>query len=243
MNRLLFLLIIFSECTSNSVKTVDTIDPDIILVNIEEGDRSFIGRTLLTIDSCKPKLIGIDAWFIEEKDSIQDSALINALKNVKNVILGYTLDSFGQPLKSHLKFRSHVSNEGLAALQIVKGISSHFTPLTLIDDKVHEHVALKIVQKWKPDFILDIDKGKTLPINFTRTLDQFIHLNASELTVAKNLKDINSKVVLLGYLGPSNEDKHFTPFREKLNTKTNEPDTYGVVIIANEIRTILDYKK
>lgn len=243
MNRLLLLLIIFSACVSKSAKTVDTIDPDIVLINIEEGDRSFISRTLLTIDSCKPKLIGIDAWFIQEKDSAQDIALVNALKNVNNVILGYTLDTFGQPIKSHLKFRAHVADEGLAVLQNEDGLSSHFTPITLIDDKENEHISLRIVRKWRPDFPVDIDKGKTIPINFTRTLDQFVHLNGSDLTVAKNLKDINNKIVLFGYLGPSNEDKHFTPFRKKLNIKNSEPDTYGVVIIANEIRTILNYKK
>jgi CHASE2 domain-containing sensor protein len=243
MHRLLLLFIIFSACVSKSEKKNDRIDPDIVIINIEEGDRSFIGRTLLTIDSCKPKLIGIDAWFIQEKDSVQDIALINALKNVKNVILGYSLDTLGHPLRSHFKFRTLVDDEGLAVLQIQDGLSSHFTPITLIDNKENEHIALKIVRKWQPDFTVDIDKGKTIPINFSRTLDQFIHLNASELKAKKNFNDINNKIVLLGYIGPSNEDKHFTPFTKKLNTKNNEPDTYGVVIIANEIRTILDYKK
>jgi len=243
MNHLLLLLILLSSCTSNSVKIINTVDPDIVLINIEDGDRSSIAQTLLKINSCNPKLIAIDGWFIQEKDSVQDSALINALMKTKNVILGYTLDSLGQPLKSHLKFRAQVCCEGLAVLENVDGFSSHFTPKRIIDDKVHEHLALKIVEKWKPEFISVLDKGKTIPINFTRTLDQFVHLNGSELTIDKNLKDINNKVVLLGYLGPSNEDKHFTSFRESMNIKNDDPDTYGVVIIANEIRTILDYNK
>ncbi len=45
----------------------------------------------------------------------------------------------------------------------------------------------------------------------------------------------------MGYLGPSNEDKHFTPLRSLGRYDADEPDTYGLVIIANEIRTILEY--
>ena len=52
------------------------------------------------------------------------------------------------------------------------------------------------------------------------------------------------KCFLVGYTGPENEDKHFTPLRFIDDKKYNhdEPDTYGLVIIANEMRTILEYK-
>jgi hypothetical protein len=48
---------------------------------------------------------------------------------------------------------------------------------------------------------------------------------------------------LLGYIGPSNEDKHFTPIRLAEKFPENEPDTYGIIIIANEIRTLLNKYK
>jgi len=225
-----------------NVRITDEVDPDIVLVNIEEGDRAFIGKLLLTIDSCKPKLIVVDAWFVEEKDNYQDSVLIAALQLVNNDILGYTLDSKGNPLKSHSKFRDYVSAEGLAVLDNINGISSHITPVRIIDTKKHELLPLTIVKKWKPDFVDNFNNGETVPIIFTRTIDQFVHFNGSHLITGDNLEDLRDKIVLLGYLGPTNEDKHFTPIRQVMNYNDDEPDTYGVVIVANEILTILEYK-
>ena len=55
-----FFLILFQKFKSDIKKDYeqvllsDTIDPDIVLINLEEGDRSFIGKLLLKIDSCNP---------------------------------------------------------------------------------------------------------------------------------------------------------------------------------------------
>lgn len=242
MKRLILVFITFTSFGQGHVHLTEKVDPDIIIINIEEGDRAFIGKLLLTIDSCNPKLIAIDAWFINEKDSYQDSILVTALRLIDNDILGYTLDPDGLPLRSHYKFRNFVSGEGLAVLDNIDGISSHITPVHVIEGEEHELLPLTIVKKWKPDFINRFDKDETIPIEFTRTLDQFVHFNGSGLTVKSNFQYLQDKVVLLGYLGPSNEDKHFSPIRQVMNYKDGEPDTYGVVIIANEILTILNRK-
>lgn len=231
------------SCVGNKPADVtDRFDEDIVLINIEKGDRAFIGQLLLTIDSCKPILIGIDAWFVSEKDSYQDSVLVNALEVVNNDILGYSVDSTGLLLKSHTKFREHVRDEGLAVVQNVDGLSSHITPITIIDNEKHALFPLKIIWLWKPDFAGRFEPGTSIPIQFRRNLNHFAHFNGSDLTVQKNYKDLNKKVVLLGYLGPLNEDKHFTPMRYQDDLPDNQPDTYGLVIIANEIRTILEYE-
>ena len=239
--RILFILFLFTACTKSNVQLTDEIDSEIVLINMEEGDRAFIGDLLLTVDSCKPVLIGIDAWFVQEKDYQHDFVLANALKTIDNDILAYTLDSSFNPRKSHEKFREFVSAEGLAVVTFLNGLSSHFTPLTVVDDKVCVHFALKIVEWWQPGFIHDFEPNQIIPTKFTRTLDQFNHYSGSEITTAEHLSKLQNKIVLLGYIGPSNEDKHFTPIRSEINFQKNEPDTYGVVIIANQIRTILEY--
>lgn len=240
MNRLLLIIFFLSSCSQNdSVKLNGKIDPDIVLINIEEGDRSFIGNLLLTIDSCKPRLIGIDAWFVLEKDTYQDSILMNALKVIDNDILAYSLDSLGQIIRSHPKFEALVSVKGLAVYDNNAALSGNMTPVKIINNQEHEHFALKIIKWWKPDFINRYKLNRQIPIQFTRTLDQFVHFNGSDLKAEINYKDLNNKIVLLGYLGPSREDKHFTPIRHVIKIDNNEPDTYGVVIVANAIRTIL----
>lgn len=240
MKRLLIIIFLLNSCSQpDPVILTDKVDPDIVLINIEEGDRSFIGNLLLTIDSCKPKLIGIDAWFVLEKDNYQDSILITALKKIDNDILAYKLDSSGEIIKSHKKFREQVNDEGLAIYENNGDVSSNMIPITTIDNKEHELFALKIIKKWKPDFNYHYKLDQTIPIHFIRSLEQFVHFNGSDLKTHLNYKDLHDKIVLLGYLGPSNEDKHFTPIRRAIKFNKKEPDTYGLVIIANEIRTLL----
>ena len=53
-------------------------------------------------------------------------------------------------------------------------------------------------------------------------------------------KDIEDKIVLIGFLGPGDDDKFFTPLRDKL--APIEPDMYGVEYLANVTAQILEYR-
>jgi hypothetical protein len=233
----------FAEKTDNSeVKLTDKIDPDIVLINLEEGDRSFIGNLLLKIDSCNPTLIAIDGWFENEKHSTQDSVLMHALKNIQNDILGYSFDSTDKPVYSHPKFMSLVSGNGSLETLYDKEMAVAFIPLETSENKVYEHFTLEIIKHWKPNFKHSFEANQIIPINYSRTLNQYVHFNGSQLK-AGNCKELKNKIVLIGYLGASDEDKHFTPIRYVRKYDAGEPDTYGLVIIANELRTIIEYEK
>ncbi len=172
---------------SHLVKLTDAIDPDIVLINLEEGDRSFIGNLLPKIDSCDPRLVGIDGWFLGERDSIQDFVLMKAFKVVQNDILGYIVDSSGIPMKSDSKFGSLVKDQGSLVVEGPKGLSSFFTPIQTMNNEIHEHFSVEVSKYWKPDFKPNFKTDELIPIKFTRTLNQFIHFNGSELT-ANNCK-------------------------------------------------------
>ncbi|MBL7723755.1 MAG: CHASE2 domain-containing protein [Chitinophagaceae bacterium] len=243
---ILFLILIFSQqCKTPSVKLTSQADPDIVLINIEDGDRDFLGKLLLKIDSLKPIVIGIDIFFPEQKDRKQDSTLIDALKKVKNDILVYSINENGKYSGSHQSFTSLATNVGFLEYEKTFNLISNMTPVPRIDGKVHVSFALKIIHHWKPDFNSKIKVNQRIPINYTRTLKQFLHLDGSFLLETNiNNFDLKNKVILVGYIGPKQEDKHFTPLR-LVNEDHNhdEPDTYGLVIIANQIRTILEYGK
>jgi CHASE2 domain-containing sensor protein len=225
------------------VKITNQLDPDIVLVNLGVGDRATIAEMLLKIDSSKPALIAIDALFLQEKDRLLDSALEHAFKSVQKDIIVYGLDSIGEPERSHRKFRVHLLDEGLATLERVNGLSERFVPIRKIGNITHEHFALKIVKHWKPGFNYSGKINKSIPISFTRTLGQFRHVN-DEITDDDLVENFfTGKIVMVGYIGPTNEDKHFTPLRFVGNYSKNEPDTYGVVVLANAVRTLLDYDK
>jgi len=236
------LPLLFTKCQTHSIKLENRVDPDIVLVNIEEGDREFIGDVLLKVDSLHPLVVGIDITFQGRKK--QDSTLIAAFKKLKNDILVYSVKQDSTIYGSDSVFTKWTDQGNLYYEQRM-GLVSTIVPLQKINDKVHESLAFKIIKQWKPDFVSPIKANEKIDIIYSRNLKKFFVLTGSEL-LSRNAADFDfaNKVFLVGYTGPGNEDKHFTPLRYvEGDYKTNEPDTYGLVIIANEIRTILDYNK
>ena len=244
---LILILIGFAQC-KNPVPTVNLArsrDPDIVLVNIENGDREFIGNVLLKIDSLNPIVVGIDVFFKSKKSEKEDSVLINALKKIDNDILSSGLTSENKFEESEPMFTQFAKEKGILKYDRTLGLISNMTPILKIENKPHESFAYKIVKNWKPEFKLDIEINQQIPINYQRPLENFLRLDGSFL-LETNITDfdLKNKVFLLGYIGPENEDKYSTPLRfVGKELEHNEPDTYGLVIIANQIRTILEYKK
>ena len=64
MKKFAPLLLIFLACEPPKINVELTaeIDPDIVLVNIGEGNRAFLGDLLWRINRCDPKLVGIHLW-------------------------------------------------------------------------------------------------------------------------------------------------------------------------------------
>ena len=240
----IILLIALFSCRGSQekhfVELTNKIDPDIVLINIGEVDRAVIGRLLLSINSCHPSVIGIDAWFSKEKDHLEDSVLMAALDTIQNDVLGYHIDSGGIVVKSNTKFSALAKDEGLTNVEQINGLLSAIKPIQVVDKKTHEAFALKIIEQWKPEFKNSLKPDQKVPIKYRQTLDQFFHFDHSEINDV-GCEVLRNKVVLIGYLGPSNEDKHFTPIRLAKKYDNNDPDTYGLVVIANAIRTILDH--
>jgi hypothetical protein len=226
----------------HSVQLTTKVDPEIVLVNIEDGDRAFIANLLLRLETYKPALIALDAFLVPEKNGAFDSQLSGAFTNIKNDLIAYGFDSTGKLQEPQLKFSALTKDIGFVATQEINGLASHIIPIQKIDNQIRECLALKVVKVWKPGFEHSLRINQSIPIIYTRKLQQYIHLNGS------NIYDIDSnflrnKVVLVGYLGPTQDDKHFTPIRLKVEYPSEEPDTYGVVILANEISTILHYER
>ena len=234
---IIFMLLV--RCNVPKVKLTNLVDPDIVLVNFEELDRASIANLLLRIDSSAPALIAIDAYFSNEKEFDKDSALINALRTVENDILIYSIID-NEKKYSHFKFRKYITDEGLNVFEVVNGLTTNMTPVSKIDNEEHELFPLKIVRHWKPSYAHKFKTNESIPIAYSRTINQFYHFNASDMnSVEPGI--LKGKIVLIGYLGPGKEDKYFTPLRLVKDYPENEPDTYGPVIVANAIRTILNY--
>lgn len=108
-----FIIIIFTSCSGQTPHT-GRIGPDrdIVLINIENGDRTFIAKVLSKIDSIKPKVVGINVYFKSPKEAKEDSLLSFTLNILKGDILSYSTGRSGIEEHSIPIFTSAVDNEG-----------------------------------------------------------------------------------------------------------------------------------
>lgn len=245
--KLLFALLLSILFACNSKKadqqTAQTkeFDPDIVLINIGNTDRVGIATLLAKVSKCNPILIGLDIVFFKEKKEEEDSVLESVLKIVNNDILAYAFDMEGKEERPIPKFRKQVSGEGYVNTDEIEGVISHFTPIKEINGNFYESFALTIVKHWKPDLPQDkLVANKSIPILFRRTLDQYYHFTAKDLLQPEVCERLNNKIVILGFLGPGEEDKHLIPSVNNDSPSKGIKDTYGPVIIANTIRTLLE---
>lgn len=213
-------------------------DTDITLVNIGEADRKVIADYITTIQSHKPAVLGIDVLFFEEKDWYGDSTLEEALSISMNDILAASIDKELNVKKPYPGF-SERSETGIVEFKEVGAFTSHITPVWKVKDSIYEDFSLKILKKWKPGFEIDIKPNRSIPVKFSRQQNQFRIIHGEILNEIDPVI-ITNKIVLLGYIGPSEEDMHFTPI-ELIDE--NSPGTYGVIIVANAIRTLIEYEK
>lgn len=245
---IIFVLLFLIQCQPREKKVQveevalgTNLDREIVFFNIGDGDRADIADLLLQIEKCQPLVIGVDALFIEKTEPSKDSALEHAFAVMKNDVIAYKFDSTGKVEKAVDEFRSKASGEGFIDLEWENGLANHFTPMRDINGAIYESFALKIIKLWKPSYELSVLPNKSIPIRFKRSQEDFDYFEKPNLEENDVRELLSNKIVLVGYLGPSSEDKHFTPLRSKLKTPSNEPDTYGVVIYANAIRTLLEY--
>lgn len=227
----------------HSVGLTKVVDPDIVLINIHGCDRVKIAKAIKALDSCRPAVIAIDVFFEKELDPISDSILVESLKSAKNDILSVWRTGDYTQERSHEKFANEVTKEGLVYRKEVNGLVSSFVPIKRTNGVFSESFAYQVIKLWQPSLKLDIKVNKTVTIDFTRAEDAFVKFDAADFVAKDYISFLKDKIVLMGYLGPEREAKYFTPIRNVRNYLQNEPDTYSIVILANEIRTILKYEE
>ena len=247
MTKVIIIFLVFLvQCKQKKVQIEEValgsnMDNEIVFFNIGDVDRTEIAELLLQIEKCKPLVIGVDALFLKRGEPKKDSVLKYAFSTIKNDVLAFRFDSNGKVENSLKEFRDNATGEGFINLEIENGLSNHFTPIKDENGTIYESFALKIIKLWKPSFKLSVLPNKSIPIRFKRSLEDFHYFEKANLEESSVRDFLFKKIVIVGYLGPSSQDKHFTPLRSKLKTQSTEPDTYGVVIIANAIRTLFEY--
>lgn len=231
-----------------------SVDTNIVLVNIGHLSRSDIAKQINIINSFSPKVIGLDVVFAKSEKSKSDTIVAEALNNVRNLVLVGILDNYSEKGDYYNKYYIPDSNfsknavMGYANLPTKYGASSKtirsFRPYSKVKNNIVPAFALRIVEMYDMDSykILLSRSNDEEVINYRGNIDKFITLDTDILYRNYNLNFLKDKIVLLGFLGNSLtektlEDIYFTPLNE-VYAGRSYPDMYGVTIHANIISMI-----
>lgn len=234
-------------------------DTNIVIINEGNAGRKLIGSHLKKIADKKPKAIGVDFYFPNEKPA-EDSLLNLVLKENSNIVLGSffinkdmespSLVNFDTLIRSAPKLSTKNDLHGFMNLMSDKSFKTirTFQPFVSYKDSVYSSFAVGAVRLYDS---LSINKlrqrnKKEEIIAFKGSIRKFQVIDREELENDSNAIDnIKGKLVLYGFLGANIfdsmncEDKFFTPMNESYVGRTL-PDMYGIVIHANIAAMILE---
>ena len=257
-----------TDLVSSRIREEQREDTNIVIVNIGTFDRATIARQINIINSCNPKVVGIDSFFRQLKSGNPegDSLLAQAFAKVKNLVLVNKLHyneekkSFDSLEMSHSIFTKHAQTgsanlitEGEEKFKTARYFSPFDTAIgrkTVIDTffavklaEVYRPGSAKVVSDRKNDIEYIWYKG-----NIYGFKAKYFTIEAQDIIDGNFLPDLlKNKIILMGYLGAevSNSeyiwdiDKFFTPLNDKYVGKAT-PDMFGVVVHANIISMILN---
>lgn len=228
-------------------KRNNLIDTNIVIVNVGHLDRLALSQLIKLVDEAKPKVVGLDLFFEDFRQTKADTLLKESLANCDNLVNAYYLNPSGDHIKNHDFFGD--LNEGYGNL-FEKGSVSvirNFAAFTKYEENKYPSFATQIVKIADEKSYKQLAKRnhKKEIINYIGNFDSFITLEGQTmLEQSFNAKTIRDKIVLLGFLGNTLEDQnsledfHFTPLNEKISGRA-KPDMRGVLIHANILHTIL----
>ena len=244
-------------------------DDRVTLVNIGNMSRAQIAEQIEIINQFHPKVIGIDAFFMNPKDHVGDSALCSAFSKVDNLVLVSELirntstGGVDHIKTSHPMFMKY-AHSGFADLNTEGRDIFKTSRVCIPKDKIGNLIYYSfptmlatLYDRTKAKKYLDRNLDIEI-INFQRNIDikkditaDFNNLGIAALDHQEVFKAdfdgesiIKDKIVVMGFMGddfndPAWIDKFFTPANNNYVGKTY-PDMFGVVVHANILSMILN---
>lgn len=242
-------------------------DTNIVVINIGNLPRALFAEQICIINKYQPKVIGIDALYLQPKDPAGDSLLSAALAEVDNLIMASRLTTYNDDNNefnlqtSHDLFDRHAKSAFANLIsdadeQYMFKVSRTFTPRENLSEKEELAFGVKVAEVFDPEaakVFLARDKEYEV-INYRGNILSNYNSGFNGKFYALDVEDvfnenftpeiIKDKMVLFGYMGQnfndmSWEDKFFTPLNIDYAGKAN-PDMYGVVIHANIAAMIIN---
>ncbi|MBT8303251.1 MAG: CHASE2 domain-containing protein [Bacteroidia bacterium] len=238
-----FLDVFYSE----SFQGTDKINPQIILVNVGDSDRSAIAKGLQAILKEDPRTVGVDIIFKERKDNVQADSLLASLLVNDSVVTSFNIvediEEHNHPYFGNNENAGYVNfnfDEDVTVIREFIGHDARGNRERLsFANQITKH-ALK--EKWQ-SLNYNEKLRKSQVIKFQGAYDAFIHMDLDDIKESSNpvFKD---KIVILGYLGSPTGyekdilDKYFTPLNQYC-TGRSDADMFGTTIHANIINMLI----
>jgi len=245
----LFSLTLF--CTSCYSRNNDKL---IVMINVESASRIEIAKAIKILDSFKPRVISIDLQFSLNTDYNSDSALVDVLWNTKNLVMASVIEnSNGEYLGTDVEYAfTYGSLPEFIPFKSKTGFINILPEKdefqTLKKFSVYEKVEGKTEYNFAIQTAMVFDDIKTIDfIRVNSKIVDVIYKDNSSKTVKISIYDlinnkipkeyIANKIILLGYLGPANKDKYFTPMNRQNPPKS--PDMYGLEYLVHIILQVI----
>jgi CHASE2 domain-containing sensor protein len=226
-----------------------TIEPEIVLLNVEQESREALATTLQSVLAEDPSVVGFDV-ILKELEGTRTDTLLSRLLKQPTVVSAYTLQESGKTV-SHPFFQGQGA-QGYANFNFgyQDAVIREFTPYLKTENGSHMAFSVALAKAHMPktawnDPLLEKRLQKPQVINYQGGHDAFMTLTLKEYLKLENKGLIKGKVVILGYLGTPTgnpydvEDKHFTPLN-KVTAGKSVPDMYGMAIHANILSMLLN---
>lgn len=224
---------------------------DIVLINVDTINRNGITREISIVNSLNPKVIAIDLQFSNDTEYDQDTRLIQALDKCKNLIMASVIENYTGDGVEYKRFtygslpdyRTNAKTGFINALperdefQTLK----RFSIVEKVNGDYEYHFGVRTAMAYDSLKAMDFVKSnpRIIDIDYQGGRRKFKAFSAFEVLNKKvSRKDIEGKIVLMGYVGPSDEDKFFSPLNKK--TKPYKPDIYGLEYLANIVAQVLN---
>ena len=233
----------------------ETLDTNIVLVNIGRLDRARIAEQIRIIRKHQPKVIGYDCFFSARRDTLVDAGLKQQLSGSGIVMAAYLTGKDELAAKfDKLEMSDPWFSSGAFGFVNLGGSNPatstvrYFSPSEVFKGQTLGALSAEIVKRFDPVAFQRLMKRNNSRevINYIGNRNAFICFDANEiLDSLTDLAVIKDKIVLMGFMGESfntttdMEDIYFTPMNPELSGRSM-PDMYGVVVHANIVNMILD---
>lgn len=248
-----YILLITLTFASCNFRTRDSkiVSDDVVIVNCGVRSRLGISKILDVISHLSPRVVAIDLNFREKRDNYQDSLLMLQLNECENLVMSSIIDNYWGEKDTTYSELTGTLPEFLtnAKVGFTNAILDNDEFLTLKRFSSYERVKGLTMYHFAVTTAMSFDSIKT--IHYLKDKPRIIEVDyegdensfktfSDDDVLGKEIdkKDFEDKIVLIGYLGPHDEDKFFSPLNKK--EQPHKPDMYGVVYLANVIVQILE---